>query len=167
MVRNLVIGAVIAALLALLARAALAGRRVARIAFTTIATIWAAISGILGVALVIAWTATRHIFIGHNENILQFDPLSLILAVVLPLAIARGRAVGAALTLTRVIAVVSLLGLAMQLLPWFNQENGAVIALALPANLALAWAVAELTAQRAGAPRRSTASRRVVSRSAA
>jgi Domain of unknown function (DUF4105) len=167
MVRNLAIGAVIAALLALLARAALAGRRVARIAFTTIATIWAAISGILGVALVIAWTATRHIFIGHNENILQFDPLSLILAVVLPLAIARGRAVGAALTLTRVIAVVSLLGLAMQLLPWFNQENGAVIALALPANLALAWAVAELTAQRAGAPRRSTASRRVVSRSAA
>jgi len=91
----------------------------------------------------------------------------LILAVVLPLAIARGRAVGAALTLTRVIAVVSLLGLAMQLLPWFNQENGAVIALALPANLVLAWAVAGLTAQRAGAPRRSTASRRVVSRSAA
>ena len=167
MVRNLVTGAVIAALLALLARAAVAGRRVARIAFTTIATIWAAISGILGVALVIAWTATRHIFIGHNENILQFDPLALILAVVLPLAIARGRAVGAALTLTRVIAVVSLLGLAMQLLPWFNQENGAVIALALPANLVLAWAVAGLTAQRAGAPRRSTASRRVVSRSAA
>ena len=167
MVRNLVIGAVIAALLALLARAALAGRRAARIAFTTIATIWAAISGVLGVALVIAWTATRHIFIGHNENILQFDPLSLILAVVLPLAIARGRAVGAALTLTRVIAVGSLLGLAMQLLPWFNQENGAVIALALPANLVLAWAVAGLTAQRAGAPRRSTASRRVVSRSAA
>jgi hypothetical protein len=167
MVRNLALGAVIAALLALLARAALAGRRVARIAFTTIATIWAAISGILGVALVIAWTATRHIFIGHNENILQFDPLSLILAVVLPLAIARGRAVGAALTLTRVIAVVSLLGLAMQLLPWFDQENGAVIALALPANLVLAWAVAELTAQPAGAPRRSTASRRVVSRSAA
>jgi hypothetical protein len=167
LVRDLGIGVVIAALLAMLARAALTGRRAARIAFTTIATAWAAIGGILGLAIVIAWIATRHVFIGHNENILQFDPLSLIVAVVLPLAIARGRAVGEARTLTRVVAVLSLVGVAMQLLPWFDQVNGAVIALALPANLVLAWAVAALTAQPEGAPRRSAASRHVVSRSSA
>jgi hypothetical protein len=168
MIRNLAIGLVIAGLLAVLAQAARTGQRAARIAFTALASIWAAVNGILGLALVIAWVATRHVFIGHNENILQFDPLSLVVAVVLPLAIARGRAVGVARTLTKVIAVLALVGLVMQLLPWFNQVNGAVIALALPAHLVLAWAIAVLTTQPERAPRRTgAASRQFASRSAA
>jgi len=168
MIRNLVIGVVVAGLLALLARAARSGQRAARIAFTTIGTVWAALNGILGLALVIAWVATRHVFIGHNENILQFDPLSLIVVVALPLAVAGGRAGGVARALTRVIAVIALVGLVMQALPWFNQVNGAVIALSLPAHLVLAWAVAALTAQPERTPRRAgVAPGRVASRSAA
>jgi len=167
-IRNVVIGMLVAGLLAWLARAARSGRRAARIAFTTIASLWAALNGILGLVLVIAWTATRHVFIGHNENILQFDPLSLVVAVALPLAVARGRAVAVARTVTRVVAVIALVGLVMQVLPWFNQVNGAVIALALPAHVALAWAVAALTVQPERAPTRAgAASSQVASRSAA
>jgi hypothetical protein len=167
-IRNLAIGVIVAGLLALLARAARNGQRAARIAFTTIGSIWAALNGILGLVLVIAWTATRHVFIGHNENILQFDPLSLVVAVALPLAVARGRAVAVARTLTRVVAVIAFVGLVMQALPWFNQVNGAVIALALPAHVVLAWAVAALTVQPEGAPSRAgAASSQVASRSAA
>jgi hypothetical protein len=166
-VRNAIIGLAIAALLFFLANAARSGARVPRIAFTTFATIWAALNGILGVILVIGWTATRHVFMVRNENLLQFDPLALLLAVLLPLAVARGKAVNAARTLSMIIAVIAIVGLAMKVLPWFQQTNGAVIALTLPAHLALAWAVRALTSAPALSPRHSAAARAAVSRSAA
>ena len=168
MVRNLAIGLAIAVGLGLLARGASAGRRAARIAFTTLATIWTAVNGILGVLLIIGWSATRHVFMARNENLLQFDVLSIALAVVLPLAIARARAVRAARTLSLVIAAIAVVGFAMQILPWFNQVNGEVIALTLPAHLALAWCVLALTLAPETAPaRRGSAVQPVASRSAA
>jgi len=168
MVRNLAIGLAVAVLLGVLARGASAGKRAARIGFTTLATIWTALNGILGVILVVGWTATRHVFMAHNENLLQFDVLSLALAIVLPLAVARARAVRAARTLAIVIAAIASVGFAMQILPWFNQVNGEVIALTLPAHLALAWCVLALTLAPETAPaRRSGAVQPVTSRSAA
>ena len=168
MVRNLAIGLAVAVLLGVLARGASAGKRAARIGFTTLATIWTALNGILGVLLVVGWTATRHVFMAHNENLLQFDVLSLALAIVLPLAVARARAVRAARTLAIVIAAIASVGFAMQILPWFNQVNGEVIALTLPAHLALAWCVLALTLAPETTPaRRSGAVQPVTSRSAA
>jgi hypothetical protein len=168
MVRNLAIGLAIAVVLGLLARGAAAGRRAARIAFTTLATIWTAVNGILGVLLIVGWSATRHVFMARNENLLQFDVLSLALAVLLPLAVARARAVRAARTLSIVIAAIAFVGFAMQILPWFNQVNGEVIALTLPAHLALAWCVLALTLAPETAPaRRGSAVQPVASRSAA
>ena len=140
--RNLLIGAAVAAALVLLARAARTGGRLARTGFATAATVWAALGGVLGIVLVIGWTATRHVFMAHNENLLQFDPLSFALAVVLPFAFARhAGAARVARILSAAVAGIAVVGFAMQLLPWFDQTNGAVIALALPAHLALAWAV--------------------------
>jgi hypothetical protein len=167
MARNLAIGLAIAVGLGTLARGASAGRRAARIAFASLATIWAAVNGILGVILIVGWTATRHVFMARNENLLQFDVLSLALAVVLPLAIARGRAVRPARTLSIVIAAIALFGFAMQALPWFNQVNGEVIALTLPAHLALAWCVVALTLASEPAPARRSAVQPLASRSAA
>jgi hypothetical protein len=168
MARNLAIGLAVAVLLGVLARGASAGKRAARIGFTTVATIWTALNGILGMLLIVGWAATRHIFMARNENLLQFDVLSLALAVVLPLAIARGRAVRAARTLALVIAAIAFVGFAMQILPWFNQVNGEIIALTLPAHLALAWCVLALTLAPATAPvRRGGAVQPVASRSAA
>jgi uncharacterized protein DUF4105 len=145
MLRNLLIGAVIAGLIAILARAARTGRRWTRVAFSTVATIWTGLNGILGIVLIFGWTATRHVFMARNENLLQFDPLALALAIVLPLAVARGRAVGAARSLSVAVLVIALLGLAMKILPWFYQVNGEIIALTLPAHVAVAWAVLALT----------------------
>jgi uncharacterized protein DUF4105 len=168
MVRNLAIGLAIAVALGVLARGASAGRRAARIAFASVATMWATLNGILGVILIVGWTATRHIFMARNENVLQFDVLSLALAVVLPLAIGRGRAVRASRTLSIGIAAIALVGFAMQVLPWFNQVNGEVIAFTLPAHLALAWCVLALTVAPETAPaRRGGAVQPVASRSAA
>jgi len=168
MVRNLAIGLGVAVLLGFLARGASAGKRAARIGFTAVATIWTALNGILGVLLIVGWAATRHIFMARNENLLQFDVLSLALAVMLPLAIGRGRAIRAARTLALVIAAIAFVGFAMQILPWFNQVNGEIIALTLPAHLALAWCVLALTLAPATAPaRRVGAVQPVASRSAA
>jgi hypothetical protein len=167
MVRNLLIGVGIAAILGLLARLARSGARPARIAFTTLATIWTAINGVLGVILIVGWAATRHIFMARNENLLQFDVLSLALAVVLPMAIARGRAVRAARTLSMLIAAIAVAGFVLQALPWFDQVNGEVIALTLPAHLVLLWAVFGLTVAPETVPTRRGAGQAVVSRSAA
>ena len=168
MVRNLAIGLAVAVLLGVLARGASAGKRAARIGFATLATIWTAANGILGVILIVGWTATRHVFMARNENLLQFDVLSLALAVVLPLAVARARAVRLARTLSIVVAAVAFVGFAMQILPWFKQVNGEVIALTLPAHLALAWCVLALTVAPETAPaRRAAAVQPVASRSAA
>ena len=168
MVRNLAIGLAVAVLLGVLARGASAGKRAARIGFATLATIWTALNGILGIILIVGWTATRHVFMARNENLLQFDVLSLALAVVLPLAVARARAVRLARTLSIVVAAIAFVGFAMQILPWFKQVNGEVIALTLPAHLALAWCVLALTVAPETAPaRRAAAVQPVASRSAA
>ena len=168
MVRNLAIGLAVAVLLGVLARGASAGKRAARIGFATLATIWTALNGILGIILIVGWTATRHVFMARNENLLQFDVLSLALAVVLPLAVARARAVRLARTLSIVVAAIAFVGFAMQILPWFKQVNGEVIALTLPAHLALAWCVLALTVAPETAPaRRAGAVQPVASRSAA
>jgi hypothetical protein len=167
MFRNLMIGLGVAAALFLSAFWARGGGRLPRVTFTTLATLWTAINGLLGIVLIIGWTATRHVFMVRNENVLQFDPLALVLAVVLPLAISWGKAVNAARTLSMVVAVIAIVGLAMQVLPLFNQTNGAVIALTLPAHLALAWAVRALTSATEFSPRHSAAARAAVSRSAA
>jgi hypothetical protein len=167
MVRNLAIGLAIAVLLGALARGASAGKRAARIGFTTLATIWTALNGILGVILIVGWAATRHVFMARNENLLQFDVLSLGLAVVLPIALIRARSVRAARNLSVVIAAVAVVGFVIQILPWFNQVNGEVIALTLPAHLALAWSVLALTVAPETAPaRRGAAAQPVPSRSA-
>jgi hypothetical protein len=139
--RNLLIGVAIAGLLVLLARGARGGSRAARAGFTSAATLWAALGGLLGIVLIVGWTATRHVFMARNENLLQFDPLSLVLAVALPFAASRAWAARTARTLSAVVAGVATVGFVMQVLPWFDQTNGAIIALVLPAHLALAWAV--------------------------
>jgi hypothetical protein len=167
MIRNLGIGLGVAALLALLALASRGGNRASLRAFVTLATIWTALNGILGVILVVGWTATRHVFMVRNENLLQFDPLSILLAVVLPFALLRARAVRDARTLSKVIAGFAILGLVMKVVPIFNQVNGEVIALTLPAHVVVLWAVLALTVEPAPAARRASAAAAVATRTAA
>jgi hypothetical protein len=68
--------------------------------------------------------------------------VGLALVVLIPIAAAGGRRAGKwASGLTVFAAAVSLLGFVVQLLPWFDQVNGEIIAAMLPPNLVLAYVV--------------------------
>ena len=103
------------------------------------------IAGAGGTALVIAWLFTKHYFMSRNENLMHFDPLSLALVVLIPLSIYGLRGVSRALKFAGFVALLSLLGFVLQGIPFFDQKNGEIIALALPINLAVWWTVHRLT----------------------
>lgn len=118
-----------------------------RTSFIVASITWSLVMGLLGVVLVVAWTATRHVFWARNENLLQLSPLLLIVALTLPFARRGGASRSIATGVATAVAVLSILGLAMKLVPVFDQVNGEIIALMLPANLALAWGVRRIAAQ--------------------
>jgi hypothetical protein len=141
-------GIVFAALLVVLVRSAEGGHRAAMFAATALATLWSLLAGIAGLALVFAWVFTKHYFMGRNENLLHFNPLSIVLVVLIPLSIYRLRGVSRAIKVAGFIAALSLFGFVMQGIPLFDQRNGEIIALALPINLAVWWTVYRLTVYR-------------------
>jgi hypothetical protein len=85
---------------------------------------------------------------GRNENLLHFNPLSAALVVLVPLSIHAGRAIVRARRLSAAVAAMSLFGFVAQGVPFFDQSNGEMIALALPVNLAVVWTVYRLTSYR-------------------
>jgi len=141
-------GIVFAAALVILVRSAEGGSRVAMFGATVLASLWSLIAGLSGLALVFAWLFTKHYFMGRNENLLHFDPLSIALVALIPLSIYARRGVSRATKLAGFIALLSLFGFVAQGIPLFSQKNGEIIALALPINLAVWWTVFRLTAYR-------------------
>ncbi|HYU54500.1 MAG TPA: DUF4105 domain-containing protein, partial [Gemmatimonadaceae bacterium] len=139
------VGIVFAALLVVLVRSAEGGHRAALFGATALATLWSLVAGIAGLALVFAWVFTKHYFMGRNENLLHFDPLSIVLVVLIPLSIYRLRGASRAVRFAGFVAALSLLGFVAQGIPLFDQRNGEIIALALPINLAVWWTVYRLT----------------------
>ena len=139
------VGILLAGVLIALVRSAEGGHRVSLFAATAFATLWSLIAGLAGIALVIAWLFTKHYFMGRNENLMHFDPLSIAMAVLIPLSVYGLRGVSRALKLSSFVAALSLFGFVLQGLPFFDQKNGEIIALALPINLAVWWTVYRLT----------------------
>jgi hypothetical protein len=142
------VGILLAALLIVLVRSAEDGSRIAMFAATLISSLWSLVAGVSGILLLFAWGFTRHYYMGRNENLLHFDPLSITLVVLVPLAIYGLRSVSTARKLSGWIAAISLLGFVAQGFPVFDQPNGEIIALALPLNLAVVWVVFRLTTYR-------------------
>ena len=118
--------------------------RGARMAFLGLAGGWSLLAGLAGVALAGLWGVTDHVMAAYNENLLQMNPLSLALLPMLPGAMRGAAAQATAVRLAIAIAVLAGAGLVLQLLPWFQQVNGPVIALALPAHLGIATALYRL-----------------------
>jgi hypothetical protein len=146
--RFLAAGLVLAAAIALLGAASVRGRRATRVLWATLATVWSVVAGVAGVLLLLVY-ATRHVFMWHNENALQFAPLSLLLAVLLPLALARGGRVARAAGATALLAfALSVGGVLLKALPAWRQHDWELIALALPVHAAVAWSVARVLAAR-------------------
>jgi hypothetical protein len=101
---------------------------------------WSLLCGVLGVILLLAWFATRHVFWSHNEHVLLLSPLSLPLVVLLPALVLSGRMARAARGAALVVAACGLFALLLALLPG-GQRSGAAVALFLPVHLAVAWAL--------------------------
>jgi hypothetical protein len=102
--------------------------------------LWSLITGIFGTMIVLLWAFTDHVVTYNNENVLQANPLLLILAVATPMALlgaGRGRRTAARVAL--VVAGLSTLGFVAQISPWLNQVNGEIIALLLPIHIAVAY----------------------------
>lgn len=131
---------VLLALLVLGLRIMMQDRRGAAVALAIIGATWSLLCGVLGVILLLAWMATKHAFWAYNENVLLLTPLSLALVVLIPLSVLTGKAARPARMVGAIIAVMGLVSLCLAVLPG-GQESRAVVALLLPTQLAIAWAL--------------------------
>ncbi len=108
----------------------------------------------LGTALLLSWFFTDHVFWALNENAFQANPASLLLAGVLirealnPLGALnpdKDRTGAWSIirvdTVAKVVGGLAIAGLCVQILPGFDQVNGEVLAVLLPAHVGLAWGV--------------------------
>jgi len=149
--RGLIYGAIGASLgLLLVGLSLLSGSRVGLIAFCLIAFVWSFVAGAAGVLIAGLWAFSEHSITYGNENLLQSNVLSLVLAGAL-IVVATGRAIRPARALALVVALLSLLGFAMQVLPMFDQVNGTLLALMVPAHAGLALGLWRVAARRASA----------------
>lgn len=125
-------GSVIGGIVAWLGKSA-ANARWARILFGLSIGFEGLLLGILGTIFVMFWAFTDHQVAYRNENILQCAPWALAL-VYFGAKIARSRleVTERAFKIAASIAGASALGLALKVLPWFDQVNGQIIALTLP-----------------------------------
>ncbi len=133
----LAIGSVWGAVMVWCAGVARRGSRLGRAGLGLVAGAWALVAGLGGSLLLFLWFGTDHLMTRANENVLQLNPLALLLLVVVPLALASDRWRKAAAILAGLVAGGSLLGAAAKILPGFDQANWQVIALAVPINVAL------------------------------
>ncbi|HUF65026.1 MAG TPA: DUF4105 domain-containing protein [Gemmatimonadaceae bacterium] len=121
---------------------------VTRTAAAILLSAWSILAGAAGLVVIGMWALTHHIFMYGNENVLQVTPLSLALALLIPLSVRSRpgpRAAYWATLLAFTILGLSLIGFILQLLPLMNQRNGEIIGLALPLHAATAYAVWRLS----------------------
>ena len=122
-------------------RVMMVSRRSAAWGLALFGSTWSLLCGVLGVILILAWAATKHVFWAWNENLMLLTPLSLVLVVLLPAAILSARYERAARMLAAIVAALGLVAFLLAVIPG-GQESGALVALFLPVHLAFAWALA-------------------------
>ncbi len=102
--------------------------------------LWGLLTGLVGVALLFAWTSTRHVFWYRNESLLLFNPLALALVLLAPLSIRRARWTRPAAIVAALLAMFAALALILKEIPG-SQRNLPLVLLMLPAQLAIAFAL--------------------------
>lgn len=107
-------------------------------AFRIEAAIWAFLTGLLGLVLLLAWTSTQHVFWYRNENLLLLNPLALWLAVLAVMSLRRERWTRTAAITAALVAMLSGIALILNGLPGFTQDNLPIILLLLPPHFAVA-----------------------------
>jgi hypothetical protein len=104
------------------------------------AVFWSLIAGSLGVVITFA-LFTNHAAAKWNENLLQCNPLSLLLIVLIPAARYWPRS---ARTVAFTVLGLCVFGVVAKLTPWMWQSNGPIIAIALPVHGGVAWGIRRL-----------------------
>ena len=148
---SLAAGVALAGVLVVLA--VLSGRSsAARWGIATLGTLWHALAGSAGLLVLFLGLFTRHVFMARNLNVLLATPASLALALLFPLAIAgtSKRVARAAGSLSALAAAAALAAMVLHAVPALAQENRPLLAFAVPAQMALAFALARATAARGG-----------------
>jgi hypothetical protein len=139
---GLLLGLMLAGLVALLADSR---RVVSRVVLGVAVMVWYVVTGIAGTALLLAATVTRHEpYMGANTTAFVINPLALIAAVLIPMALWRNQRSRAAFGVASAIAVLSVAAVFLQFVPGFRQHNGLVLAVTVPVQIALAFAVYRL-----------------------
>ncbi|HEX7019411.1 MAG TPA: DUF4105 domain-containing protein [Gemmatimonadaceae bacterium] len=140
----LAIGVIVSALFAWLgARArSMDASAVARWTAATVLGAWSLLAGILGTLLTLMWTVTDHIFTHRNENLLLFNPLWIVLGVMLIVSLGSARWERDTRAVAVLATVLACLAPLAHLVRLSSQVNLPVIALALPPALAIAWVTA-------------------------
>ena len=138
------IGFAVAGLIALLADA----KGVApRIALTAGVVLWYLVGGLLGTALLLAATVTKHVaYMGANTTLLLLQPLLLLAAIVVPIALYTRRSTATSRGIAMVCAALSVIAVIAQLVPSLQQSSGVVLAVVVPIDCAIAVAVLRLSA---------------------
>jgi hypothetical protein len=118
------------------------------------ATLWNLLAGVVGILLLCAELFTRHAaYMGHNVNVLLATPASLALAVIIPLALWKPGSptlVRAVRSLSGFAAACGVLAVLLRVIPVLAQQNRPLLALAVPVQSALAFAIWRVTAARNG-----------------
>lgn len=122
-------------------RVMMVSRRSAAWGLALYGSAWSLLCGVLGVILILAWVATKHVFWAWNENLLLLTPISLLLVILLPASVLSARYERGARMLAAIIAALGVIALLLAVIPG-GQESGAIVALFLPVHLAFAWALA-------------------------
>ena len=138
--RYLAVGLVLALVISVL-RVMAVSRRSFAWALALVGASWSLLCGVLGLLVLMAWLATRHVFWSWNENLLLLTPLSLVLVALIPSAILSGRGTTAARTIAAAVVASGLFAALLALLPG-GQESRAIVALFLPVHVAVALALA-------------------------
>ena len=144
----LLLGTALGAFFAGLGWVAGEGKRWGRWVLALSGAAWSTGVGLLGTALLLSWFFTDHVFWTLNENTFQTNPVSLVLAVVLIREALNRSGLRARLwpsirvdVVAKVVGGVAIAGLFVQVFPGFDQVNGEVLAVLLPAHVGLAWGV--------------------------
>lgn len=125
------------------------GTRARRTTATLVAII-AGVAGLIGTVLLLLVTITDHVAAHRNENILMLNPLWLVAAVAVPMLLVRGKAQRVARWTVILGAALGLCAVAIHLVGVSRQPNWNIIALVLPAQLAIATIVIVSIRRRSG-----------------
>jgi hypothetical protein len=134
------LGLLLGALVVVL-RVMMVARRTAAWGLALFGSAWSLLCGVLGVIILFAWIATKHVYWASNENVLLLTPFSLALVMLIPAAVLSGRRERAARMVASIVVLLGIVAAMLAIVPG-GQDSRAVVALFLPVHLALAWALA-------------------------